>query len=281
MDLKVALEAVLQTEKYALYVYQNLNEFTKQGITVEDLPIVFKTLAATGIKPMQLKFEYPPTQSRTLDFVLTKRKEYEASAPKINGLSIALLNHCFNCINTDFFDGVLPLPVIAISSRLTNAAAYYCCRNGIHEITFSLKRYEDAFSNGKIEAMSSGIRCKNRTQYVEITMEHEILHYAINYSEFVKDNSSLDSTITGSHGLLFCKLAEQLFHHKSTCCNTDNTTDLAQFTRTNLNIGETIYFRCKKNIERECKIKHLNEKTATVTCGQSEVRVPYSLVYKK
>lgn len=300
----------LDLAAYAEYVLGRAEEFLARGCKRSELPIVFATLRIAGLAPAvtvpvvtptvtlasippssvaapvpTLTLAYPPTQTRSESFITLKRKEYEtrllASVRTVNpsSLTVGILSFLFDSINRDFFEGILPRPKFTVSNKLVRSGAYYQRRHDGHKIAFSAARFADMFSNGKQEALSSGVRCKNRLQWVEMTMEHEMIHYFISFCEFKKDNPEVHSSVTGSHGLLFRKLAEQLFRHTCIKCNTNDTTELAKIAKEQVRSGMTVSFRMKDGILFSGKVKRANPTTVTVQYNDTQtVRCPYSLL---
>lgn len=301
----------LDLAAYADYVLVHAEEFLARGCKRSELPIVFATLRITGLAPAVTvpvvaptvtlastppsfsgatsavvpTLVYPPTQSRAESFIALKRTEYEARLLAMTRtlnpqtLTVGILSFLFDSINRDFFEGILPRPKLTVSNKLERHGAYYQRRPDGHKIAFSAARFSHTFSNGKQEALSSGIRCKNRLQWVEVTMEHEMIHYFISFCEFKKDNPEVHSSVSGSHGLLFRKLAEQLFRHTCIKCNTDDTTELGKISKEQVRSGMTVSFRMKDGTLFSGKVKRANPTTVTVNYNETQtVRCPYSLL---
>lgn len=293
---------------YSPYVLAHAEEFIERGCKRAELPVVFATLRIAGVVPTCTKvsapveqvpvalnslpqlastplLSYPPMQRRNDQFIESKRIVYGNRLLKMTGkenpstLTVGVLSALFEWINMDFFEGVLPVPKFTVSNKLVRAGAYYQRRKDGHKIAFSATRFQDMFSNGKKEAMSSGIRCNNRLEWVEITMEHEMLHYFISFCNFNKDNPDIHSSIAGSHGLLFRKLAEQLFRHTCIKCNTDDTTTLAKITKEQVRNGMTVSFRMRDGTLFSGKVIRVNPTTVTAQYNVTQtIRCPYSLL---
>lgn len=269
---------------YAEYVLARADDFLASGCKRGELPIVLTTLriaGATSTPPSSPVLVYPPTQSRSEGFIAKKRAEYETrlltsvGTPNPSVLDVGILVFLFNSINRDFFDGVLPLPKLVVSGKLTRAGAYYQKRSEGHKIVFSEVRFAHMFSGGKREALSSGVRCHNRLQWLEVTMEHELIHYFISYLDFKHE----DAAVSGSHGLLFKKLAEQLFRHTCISCNTNDTSDLAKITKQQVKAGMKVSFPLKDGSIFTGKVVRVNPTTVTVQWNEKQTaRCPYGLL---
>lgn len=285
-EKKLFAEDDMSLAAYAKYVLDRKDDFVKRSCKRAELPIVFATLRISGIT-LQVKsiLVYPPTQAFDLCYVNAKRKQYEPDVIALAGsanpsiLSVGVLHHIFKNINNDFFQGVLPTIKFTVSKKLSRAGAYFQARQDGNKIAFSLQRFNALFADGKREAMASGIRCTTRIQWLQLVMEHEMLHYFIWFSGFAKSNPGADKSIVSSHGLLFRKLAEQMFHHKSICCNTDDTTELAKITKDQVRAGMTVSFRLRDGTLYKGVVKRANPTTVTVPYGTTQkIRVSYSLL---
>lgn len=89
-------------------------------------------------------------------------------------------------------------------------------------------------------------------------MEYELIHYFISYLDFKHP----DAAVSEAHGLLFKKLAEQLFRHTSIYCNTNDTTNLAKITKEQVRLKDGSLF--------PEKVVRVNPTTVTVQCNEKQ-----------
>lgn len=282
-EKKLFVENDMALAAYARYVLDHKEDFVKRGCKRAELPIVFATLHIS--QPVTPLLVYPPTQYFDLYYINVKRKQYEPMIIALAGsanptvLKLEVLHYIFKYINESFFEGVLPAIKFTVSKKLTASGAYFQARADGNKIAFSAACFNSLFADGKKEAMASGLRCSNRIQWLQYVMEHEMIHYFIWFSKFKENNPMADKSIVSSHGLLFLKLAEQMFRHKSICCETDDTAELATITKDKVRHGMTVTFRFRDGTLCTAKVKRINPKTVTVEYGVGRsALVCYSLL---
>lgn len=184
-------------------------------------------------KTLKIQIKYPVINKLSETMVLKRRKfinDYFAynlfgkrGKPVYNITSltpddIKIMTEVYDIM---FFDGQIKEFIEKTNTTLlfsvsnANKTAGYCKRKGcIRTISLAWNVFKNIFEKDEKEIhQSNGLRCKNRLECLQLTLEHELVHLLIGMSPFVPKMLDKNNTIYSSHGKLFKALVFSYFGH--------------------------------------------------------------------
>lgn len=184
-------------------------------------------------KTLKIQIKYPVINKLNEAMVLRRRKfinDYFAynlfgkrGKPVYNITSltsddIKIMTEVYDII---FFDGQIKEFVEKTNTTLlfsisnANKTAGYCKRKGcVRTISLAWTVFGSIFEKDDKEVhQSNGLKCKNRLECLQLTLEHELIHLLIGMSPFVPKMKDKNDKIYSSHGKLFKGLVFSYFGH--------------------------------------------------------------------
>jgi hypothetical protein len=151
-----------------------------------------------------------------------------------------------------------------------------------HEIILSGKVINSCFKESCEPLVVNGIKVSDRTQLILVSVEHEIIHYLINNSNYdiVKVGCSNRDKTFGPHGSMFKSVAKAFFGHtKFNCCLKHEDDDKREEIKGKLSIDQEVSFKYGGETITG-KVGALNSKTAKVIVEKSDAIIHYAVHYE-
>lgn len=165
----------------------------------------------------------------------------------------------FDFYNEHFFDDSITAK-IELSNRMTKTIGKFCPSD--MKIVFSEIQAMNVFNKGQREHESGGIKVYDRVMFLQLVMEHEMVHAAVFKSQSMK-NKNLNPAILKSHGTFFRDLIRALFGHTEIKCKMHDTC-VPQKCREDFMIGQMVSFKSKDGVVVTGKMIKRNPKTSTI-----------------
>lgn len=170
--------------------------------------------------------EYPVNFSLPQEYIDSKRNDIHSDCVDRFGtnfptkLNVNILVVMFNFYNKYFFNNSINDVKIEVSDRMTKTVGKFCPSD--MKIVFSEAQAMNTFNKGQKEHESGGIKVYDRVKFLQLTMEHEMVHAAVWKSQSRK-NTNLHESILKSHGTFFRDLIKALFGHTEIRCKLHDT----------------------------------------------------------
>lgn len=260
--------------KYS-FLLENCSSLEKSGVKYKHINSLLKGFKYGNVNPVSIS--YPPTQEHTDAYILRSRKKILSTmGTESDRLSIGMLDHLQEQVNKYFFFSLLP-KIPCDLGKIVSAHAYY--RHPEHAqgraIVFSETNYNLSFEKESY-VKCNGLKAVNKNEMLLYVMEHEMLHYFIDYSCFVKTSPNLTKNIITDHGDLYKSLSYQLFRH--TACSCDLHEETREKNKSLFHIGQRVKFADKKGYTHFGTISKINKVNISIECPGGKALVSPSLL---
>lgn len=255
--------------KYS-FLLANCSSLEKSGVKYKNIDSLLKGFKYGNINPVSIC--YPPTQEHSEEYIIQSRKKILATiGSEAAKLTVSILDHLQEQVNKYFFFSLLPKIPCDIGT-FAWAHAYY--RHPEHAqgtaIVFSETNYNLWFEKESY-VKCNGLKATNKNEVLLYVMEHEMLHYFIDYSCFVKTTPNLTKKIITDHGDLYKSLCYQLFRH--TTCSCDTREETREKAKSLFHVGQNVKFADKKGYIHFGTISKINKVNISVKCPGGNVLV--------
>lgn len=260
--------------KYS-FLLTNCSSLEMSGVKYKNIDSLLKGFKYGHVNPVSIC--YPPTQEHSDEYILRSRKKILATmrgeSPK---LTVSILDHLQEQVNKYFFFSLLPKIPCEIG-KIASAHAYYRCpeSNKGTAILFSETNYNLWFEKDSY-IKCNGLKATNKNEMLLYVMEHEMLHYFIDYSCFVKTTPNLTKNIITSHGDLYKTMSYQLFRHTKCSCDTHEET--REKAKSMFHVGQKVKFVDKKGYVHFGIISKINKVNISVTFPAGNVLISPNLL---
>lgn len=168
-------------------------------------------------------------------------------------------------------------------STATQSAGFHRKKGCVSKIAIAWPVFKNLFKNNNVNESyeSNGIRCYNRLECIQLTLEHELIHLLIRLSPEVPKIIKKRDRIYSPHGLLFKDLARAYFGHTGVT-HSFNINVQNLLSKSDFNLNEIVYFESGNKGTLRGKIIKLNPKRARVEIngGNNRYDVYYSVLNK-
>lgn len=222
------------------------------------------------------KIEYPMTQSYSKEFIdYGRRVILEKIIESVGENPIYFDENTVKEICEMYFYvfiGKKPENLSYIISKKKGKCIGRCVSTGANEFKIVLvrKMITSFFNTDAKPVIVNGIIVYNRAQLMQITIEHELVHYMINKSQI----EGTDKKIYGDHGKLFKEVCMAYFGHTKSK-GWEYYEEPQKF-----EIGQIVNFTYKNKLY-EGEIVNLNKVTAKIRIDAGDVYKEYDVPYQR